>query len=99
MNDLENSKSSRYITAVKLITEEQQKVIGREIAMQLVKSVNGIDIRNDLIEITGDPKVALNDLVKEYAKLFGQISVEVSKEAIKKLNPPLSANELPDNLK
>ena len=99
MNNLNLTVNSRYSAAVKLITDEQQKVIGKEIAMKLAKSVDGIVIRNNLIEVTGDPKNVLHELVKEYAKLFGQISVEVSKDALKKLNPPLSTNELPDNLK
>lgn len=40
-----------------------------------------IDPKTKQMEINGDPKIAIETLVKQYADLFGKISIEVSKEA------------------
>lgn len=95
----QNNKLDKYIQAVKAITDEQSKIVGVEVAMQLARNVNGLEIDGNQISIAGDPKVVLQNLVNQYSILFGKISIEVSKEAIDHINPHFSQDELPDNLK
>lgn len=89
----------KYLQAVKYIHTEQTKIIGLNIANMLAQNVHGLSLGNEAPQITGDPKTVLQELVDQYATIFGKASIMVSKEAIKKVNPSFAANELPDNLK
>lgn len=99
MEEEQKQPISKYSEAIGLIYKEQEKIIGPTIAKMMVENVSGLkkDGANFLIE--GDPKTVLQELVDQYATIFGKASIMVSKEAIKKVNPSFAANELPDNLK
>lgn len=89
----------KYNQAVATIINEQKLIIG-PLALNVAKRSNGIRIVSETtIDIVGDPKVALAELVKEYSKIFGATSVKVSKEALKRTKLGLSPEELPDILK
>jgi hypothetical protein len=51
------------------------------------------------MKIAGDPKETLIKLVKQYEQLFGQASIEVCKDAIREMKPPIPVDQLPDLLK
>lgn len=89
----------KYTLAALSIIKEQEVVAG-PIALDLARLVHTIHFSNGSIaQIDGDPKVALENLVMQYQKLFGNTSVEVSKQAIKHSKVNLSPEELPSILK
>lgn len=90
----------KYVLAVYTIIREQELIIGPTIAFTQARKVPSLVIENaNQIEIQGDPKEALANLVDKYSQLFGQASVEVCKEAIKKVTPSFTQEELPDILR
>ena len=86
-----------YVEAVSRIIKEQQAIIG-PIAVDQAKKVAGLEIGAD-IKITGNKKDVLGNLVNQFAKLFGQVSVEVCKEAFQPYKDKIPASEIPDILK
>ncbi|MBI2012264.1 hypothetical protein HYS91_05885 [Candidatus Daviesbacteria bacterium] len=53
----------------------------------------------DDVKITGNKKEVLNNLVSQYAKLFGRASIEVCKEAFSAFSDKVPSSEVPDILK
>lgn len=90
---------SKYKQAVLLITKEQEKIVGKQVAIALSKQVQNLEIKNGSVNIEGDPKTVLQNLIDQYATLFGKASIEVSKQALKKLDNKFDKSEMPDNLK
>jgi hypothetical protein len=89
---------NKYTQAAKVIIGEQRLVIG-PLALDLAKKVRGISFANGSeLDIVGDPKNVLQQLVGEYSKIFGRTSIEVSKEAIKRNSLLFQPGELPDIL-
>lgn len=76
-----------YQKIAQSIIKEQETIIG-PLAVDQASKVPGINIKNDTISIEGDEKNAIEKLVKQYENLFGGTSVEVCKDAIKKLDVP-----------
>lgn len=88
-----------FALAAQRIIKEQQAIIG-PLAWDQAKKVTGLQITSsDDIKITGSGKAALTGLVNQFAKLFGQTSIEVCKEAIEPLVGQLPPAEIPDILK
>lgn len=89
-----------YSQIILKIIAEQQLVIG-PVALEEAGRVGSIKINPNLsqVEITGDGKKALADLIGQYEKLFGQASVEVCKQAVKGLIGQLPPSEVPEVLK
>ena len=84
---------------IEKIISRQQMIIG-PLALDQAGKVNGIKIGGDgKIIIKGDSNLVITNLVNEYAKLFGNASIEVCRDAIREINPPISTNDLPDILK
>jgi hypothetical protein len=85
--------------AVKII-QSQEAVIG-PVAVEQAKKVTNlkVDWDNKSVSITGDESAAVDDLIEVYKELFGQISVEVSKEAAGSLVGQLPSGGLPEALK
>lgn len=87
---------------IKVIIEQQETIIG-PVALQQANKVTGLktsDGGNLKIEIhSGDPDKILTQLVEQYEHLFGLASVEVCKDAVKEVKPPVPADELPEILK
>lgn len=86
------------MNAIKYIVKQQETVIG-PVAIELANHVKGLHIDPDAsVHIEGDPKEILTGLVKEYENLFGKASIEVCKDAVREIKPPISSNELPEIL-
>ena len=85
--------------AVKII-KSQEAIIGPVAVEQAQRVPNlRVDWPNEKIGISGDEAKAIDSLVEIYKDLFGQISVEVSKEAAASLIGQLPADEKPEALK
>jgi hypothetical protein len=83
------------------IIREQELIIG-PIAWDEARKVDGlkiIDQKTGEVSLEGDAKQILNNLVAQYARLFGRASNEVCKEVTKDLLSGLSADEIPSSLK
>lgn len=88
-----------YTQAVLKIIQEQQAIIG-PIAWDQAKKVKGLQLLNaDEAKVTGSGKEVLSQLVSQYAQFFGNASIEVCKDAVKEIKPPIPADQLPDILK
>ena len=94
-----STKLDLYEKAILTITSEQGKIVGKALSARMATLVDNLSVKNNKVEIKGDPKIVLKDLVDQYANLFGKASIEVSKEAIKKLGHELASSDIPENLK
>jgi hypothetical protein len=85
--------------AVKII-QGQESIIG-PVAIEQASQIAGLEVDwdNKKVSITGDAQKTLNNLVSAYQKLFGQISVEVSKEAVAGLIHQMPPEDIPEALK
>lgn len=85
--------------AVKII-KEQQNIIG-PIALEQAKNVKGLSVSSEdqSISLSGDKSDVLGRLVSQYKELFGQISIEVCKDAIRPLISKMPPQEVPELLK
>lgn len=85
--------------AVKII-RSQEDIIGPVAAEQARRVPHlKVDWAKQSVTIDGDAVKAIESLVQVYKELFGQISVEVSKEAAASLVGQLPSGELPEVLK
>jgi len=90
----------KYLQAINLIIHEQELIVGKTVALWQAKKVPTLNFQaSDQIALNGDPKEALSNLVLQYSELFGQASVEVCKDAIKKTSLQFTPEELPEILK
>lgn len=83
------------------IIAQQEQIIG-PVAVQQARQVDGITVdwgNNHTVTLEGNGKEILDDLINQYRELFGQIAVEVSKEAAAKLASGLTPDQLPELLK
>ena len=78
-----------YKSIVLAIIKEQENIIG-PVAIMQANVVKGIELQNGTVQFTTDedPKIIVHRLVEAYAELFGRASIELSKEAVRYLNPP-----------
>lgn len=85
--------------AVKIIAG-QEAIIG-PVAVEQAEQVEEMKLnwQNQEVTISGDKISAIDELIDRYKELFGQVSVEVSKQAAAPLIAQLSDNELPQTLK
>lgn len=89
-----------YTQIVERIIKSQEAIIG-PVAIEQAHLVHNLNVDSDTHKITieGNSAQVVEDLVKQYRNLFGQISVEVSKEAVGSLASQLPPNGLPTVLK
>lgn len=82
------------------IIKSQEAIIG-PVAIEQAQRVPHlkVDWDNQKIDIDGDEPMVIDSLVEVYKELFGNISVEVSKEAAASLIGQLPAGQLPKALK
>lgn len=81
------------------IIKAQENIIG-PIALEQAQKVSGIKIdATSHVVVDGDEKTILENLVKQYEKLFGKASIEVCKEAIRETKSNLSSDQLPEILR
>lgn len=84
------------------IIKYQIKIIGSVVAIGLAEKVTGLSVtnpKNITVEITGEPKKVINDLVGQCEFLWGKLGILECKDASEKLLSILSKNEIPDSLK
>lgn len=81
--------------AVKIIAG-QETIIG-PVAIEQAQQVEGVEVNWDKheVSINGNKVAAIEELINKYKELFGQISVEVSKQAAASLMTQLPADGLP----
>lgn len=81
------------------IIQEQEKIIG-PIALEQARKVHGlsVDMGKHEIKFEGNQKEILENLVEQYKYLFGQASVEVCKEAARKILIGVSKENIPPSL-
>lgn len=89
-----------YAQIVVKIVQAQEAIIG-PVAVEQAQQVPNVklDWEKHQAIVTGDEEKAVDDLVGVFERLFGQISVEVSKEATASLTGRLQADQVPDALK
>lgn len=89
-----------YAQIAEKIIESQEAIIG-PVAIEQAEQVPDlhIDWPHHKVSITGNGSSAIDSLVARYKELFGQISVEVSKEAAHGLMGSLAPDQLPRALR
>lgn len=83
------------------IIKEQSNIIG-PLAWSEAKKVEGMSILDqsrDLVSFSGDPKVAINNLVARYERIFGKASHVLCHDAVQDIVAEMSPEEVPDSLK
>lgn len=82
------------------IIHSQEGIIG-PVAIEQAQQVAGmsVDWSKQEVSITGDKVKAIEALIEQYKVLFGQISVEVSREAVSSLMGQLPPDKIPVHLK
>jgi len=78
------------------IIDEQEKLIG-PIAYQQAATVPGLVVSKSAhtASIKGDAQVVLTDLIDRYKSFFGNVAVDVCKEAVANLKFSIPADQLP----
>ena len=91
---------SLYADIVVKIIQGQEAIIG-PVAVEQAEQVSSlkVDWPKHEVTISGDETQAINQLIEQYKALFGQISVEVSKQSAGALISQLPADRLPAALK
>ena len=80
------------------IIKDQETIIG-PIALEQAKKVEGLEVESDSnVKIVGNSKNVLEKLVDQYAKLFGQASIEVCREAVRGMISQEQKDQIPQVL-
>jgi hypothetical protein len=89
-----------YEEIVVKIVSGQEAIIG-PVAVEQAEHINHlkVDWEHHSVSIDGDKSNVIENLINAYKDLFGQISVEVSKQSAASLMSQLPANAVPDILK
>jgi len=82
------------------IIDRQRSIIG-PVALEQAMQVSNMSVNVNKREVSffGDKANAIDELVKKYADLFGQVSVEVCKDAASKLISQIPLDQQPKSLK
>lgn len=93
------AKSQVFSQIVEKIIEEQEAIIG-PVAVEQAKQIRELAINwpEHDVDITGNPQQAIDELVEKYKELFGQIAVQVSREAAASFLAQLPADQQPKSL-
>lgn len=88
-----------YTAIIERIIKQQEAIIG-PVAIEQAEQVDNLEVDwpKHHVKVAGDGARVVDDLVTQYKDLFGQISVEVCKEAAGPLIKQLPANHLPKTL-
>ncbi len=90
-----------YAQIVEKIITQQEAIIGA-VAIERAQTIEGlqVDWSKHAVSITAQDKVGvIEKLIEQYKELFGQISVEVCREAAAPLLSGLSPEQIPQLLK
>lgn len=69
---------------IKEIIQEQSNIVGSRVALDRARATKVIEIKGSEIRLLSSPDDALKKLIKSFAEIFGEASVEVCDEVIKK---------------
>ena len=88
-----------YKQIITNIIQHQEAIIG-PVAVEQAEHIPHLHViwAKHQVEVDGDPVPVIDNLVSAYGKLFGQISVEVSREAAGSLLRQLHPNRMPHSL-
>ena len=75
----------------------QETIVG-PLALEQAKKVNGLQLTDSQIVISGDKKAILDNLVHQYEGLFGRASVQVCRDAAKGMLDQLPKDQIPPSL-
>lgn len=89
-----------FVQIAEKIIKQQESIIG-PVAIEQASAVDGLEIdkASRKVKISGAGKQVIDNLVNRYKDLFGQVSVEVCKDAASVFIKQLPADQLPDSLK
>lgn len=87
-----------YSQIASKIISDQVMIMG-PLATQIARRVGGLALNGSEVSFFSDPKKALQDLVVEYGRIFGDASVEICKESAHNISINTSDAELPEILK
>lgn len=95
-----NIKDDVFAKMAEQIIKGQEAIIG-QVAIEEAKMVQGlsVDWKNKKIEFNGDHTEIIEKLIEKYRDFFGQVSVEVCRDATKKITEDIPRDELPILLK
>lgn len=102
VTNADNSERDLILKEIILTIIKRQKKIAGQVAWEEAKNVSGIkmiDEQRELIEIEGDLKKVVNELMERYKNIFGHLSVQISKEAVYSLTIKLPPEEVPESLR
>lgn len=89
-----------YAQIVLKIIEQQENIIGPVAVEQAKRVANlSVDWGSHTIKVSGDEAKVVDELVTQYEHLFGQLSVEVCKDATAQLMSKLPPDKQPKKLK
>lgn len=82
------------------IIREQEGIIG-PVALEQARKVPGLKINwpKHVVVLEGNKKEIIEKLVEQYEYLFGQASVEVCKDAVKKIIGEVPQDQIPQLLR
>jgi len=91
---------SIYEKIVVNIIKQQESLIG-PVAVERAKQVEGLNVdwSKQSVTLAGDMPKVIDALVEQYKLLFGQISVEVCKEAMSSIASSLTPEQIPSSLR
>lgn len=72
---MDGNKKEQYKALLSEIIAKQIVILGPAIAVMKARNVSGLTVSDDgtVEEISGDPEVALQQLIDQYVELSGQI--------------------------
>ncbi len=91
---MENVK--KFLQMAEKIIRMQESVIG-SLAWDKARKVKGLNISrlDNVISMLGDEREVINRLVEEYESIFGKVSYEVCKKAVKDLIAEIPPEDVP----
>jgi hypothetical protein len=90
-----------YTKIITDIISQQESIIG-PVAISRASTIRGLVLdwtHGHGVQISGDPREVIDSLVADYSVLFGELSVEVCKEAAAKYTDQLMPEQLPSTLR
>jgi len=89
-----------YVEMARKIIEQQEAIIG-PLAVEQARKVPTISVNwsKHSVTLSGDESLAIDQLVNQYKRLFGRVSVEVCKDVTAQLLAQLPADKQPESLR
>ena len=87
--------SEDYKNLITEIIKKQTNILGPTVALSIAQKVSAVKISpaGEVLEITGDPKMALEQIAEAYITFSGEISKMILK-SVMKTYPDITINHL-----